>query len=54
MQETLEKERIIYDEMKQKHCEPHLQKLKESEERWETIKDEIAKIIENNLNDGNI
>lgn len=51
---TLEKEQNKYEEMKQKLCEPHFQKLKEAEETWNQVKDEISKIIENNLNEGNV
>ncbi|KRT80717.1 HEAT domain-containing protein, partial [Oryctes borbonicus] len=50
MEEALAKESKSYEEMMEKHCEPHIEKLKESQEVWNNIKDEIAKVIENNLN----
>ncbi|GJQ87930.1 hypothetical protein Trydic_g1193 [Trypoxylus dichotomus] len=53
MEEILTKEKSTYEEMMQKHCEPHFQKLKESEEAWNNMKDDLAKFIENNLNEDN-
>lgn len=52
MEEVLAKEKAIYDEMAEKHCEPQFQKLKQSQETWKNIKDDIIKVIENNLSNG--
>lgn len=52
MQETFDKEKETYEKIRAEVCDPHVQKIKEAEEEWSKIKDEVKEVIENNVNQG--